>query len=344
MANLASIYNYLNTLQAMTREGIVTSKVIDVQFTAMKAWQYLRMKGMYDDVKGSLALTWMVNQSKSPNTTTFDGDDNLPIASMNANIYRASLPWKRYTDALALPLTDILDNNGSDEALANLIDVQLDIVKASLVDKIAFDWIQNTPAINAKGLDGLAESVDSGVVSPTYAGLSRAALGAKWQSPVNYLAGPSASANLLAQIHTQDLNASIDGGRPDFYFCNTLLFGQLIQSLWSIDRYGQPEMARTAGGNDLIFNGNPVFLDNHVPTGIPTPNLTAPGSGTNSGGMFYGLNSTYIRAVVNPDANFSVLDWQIGQNNLTLFTRIIWFANIVNLRPPSHFALWVQGA
>jgi hypothetical protein len=334
---------YLNAFQSLTREEIITRKVIDTVFKSNKAWQWLRQKGMYDDVKGGAALTWPINVGKSPNTTTFDGDDTLPIASMNSNILRASLPWKRYTDALAVPLTDIADNNGSDEAIANLLDVQLDVTKASLIDKISYDWIINTQAINPKGLDGLAEAVDNGSVAPSYAGFSRAVLGPLWQANVNYLLPATSGTNTLASMHLLDLQASIDGQRPDFYFCNTLAFAQLIQSLWTVDRYNQPEMARAAGGNDLIFNGNPLFLDQHVPTGVASP-FGTPATGTNSGGLLYGLNSSFIKIVVNPQVNFALLDWALGQNNLVLFTRILWFANLVCLKPSTNFAVWIQGA
>lgn len=342
MANLAAIYNYLNTFQSLTREQIITKKVIDTFFKSNKAWNYIRTKGLYDDVRGGAALTWVINIGSSPNTTTFDGDDTLPIASMNGNILRPSLAWKRYTDALAVPVTDIADNNGSDQAVANLLDVQLDITKASLIDKISYDWLSNTSSINPKGLDGAAAGVDNGTVSPSYAGFSRAQLGAKWQANVNYSIASGTTANFLANMHTLDLQASIDGQRPDFYFTNMLLFGQLIQSLWPQDSYLQPDMARTAGGNDLIFNGNPLFLDQHVPTGVATPG-TPPGTGTNSGGYIYGLNSTYVRCVVNPDVNFALLDWALGQNNLVLFTRILWFANMIFLKPSAHWVGWFQG-
>jgi hypothetical protein len=342
MADFSSQYVYLDAFQALTREGFVTKKVIDTVFKAKKFYQYLRMRSMVDDVKGTAALTWPINIGTSPNTTTFDGDDDLPIATLNGNIVRPSLGWKRYTDALAIPLTDVFDNNDSPEAIANLLDVQLDITKMSLVNKISTDTITNTTALNPKGLQGLAEGIDDGTVAPSYAGFSRAALGSKWKSQVNYSIPNGTSANLIANLHTLDLQASTDGERPDAYFSNIAAFGTLIQSLFPQDRYQQPELARTAGGNDLIFNGNPLFIDNAIPTGIPTPG-TAPGTGTNSGGYFYGINSTYLKLVVNPNVNFITMDWQIGQNNLVIFTRILWFANMVVLKPSAHFVAWIQG-
>lgn len=341
MADYSSQYVYLNAFQTLTREGFVTKKVIDTVFKAKKFFQYARSRSIIDDVRGTAGLTWPINIGTSPNTTTFDGDDDLPIATLNGNIVRPALGWKRYTDALAIPLTDVFDNNDSPEAIANLLDVQLDITKMSLIDRISTDIISNTAALNPKGLDGLGEAIDDGTVAPTYAGFNRSALGSKWKSQVNYSIANGTSANLIANLHTLDLQASTDGSRPDAYFANILAFGGLIQSLFPQDRYNQPELARTSGGNDLIFNGNPLFIDNAIPTGIATPG-TPPGSGSNSGGYIYGINSTYLKLVINPSVNFITMDWQIGQNNLVIFTRILWFANLVVLKPSAHFVAWIQ--
>jgi hypothetical protein len=341
VADLSSFYSYQQALQVLTREGFITKSVIDTYFKAKKFAQYLRQRDRVVEEKGSLALTWPINVGSSPNTTTFDGDDDLPIASLQGNLYRPSLKWARYTDALSIPLTELSDNNGSKEAIANLLDVQLDITKMSLLDRISTDMVVNTNAIDPKGLNGLAEAIDDGTVAPYYANLSRAALGAQWKSQTNYVIPVASSANLTAQFHTLDLQASQDGSRPDAYFANLLVFGQLIQSLFPQDRYLQPEMARTAGGNDYVFNGNPFFLDTAVPTGVVSPSSSPP-SGTNSGGIIYGVNSTYMKLVVNPAFNFEVMDWQIGQNNLTLFTRLLWFANLADLKPSAHWVAWAQ--
>ncbi len=341
MIGAAANYQFTNTLQNITREGFITKKVIDIFFNkSNKGFNYLRQKGMVDDVTGSMALMWPVNTQGSPNTVAFDGDDPLPTNSNNTNIIRAGLDWKRYADALVLSLVDIADNEGSPEAIASLVDAQLDITKMSLVNKISDDWVLNTQAANAKQINGLPEAVDDSTVATTYANVSRsnATYGTNWKSTTSYSI-PS-TANLLNSLHSTDLKASIDGQRPDFYMCNTLLFGQLIESLTAQDRYVQPDMARTAGGVDLIFNGNPLFIDNHVPTNVNSP----AGSPSGGGGIFYGLNSSYLKLVVHPKYNFVVQDWKEAQGNATLFTRIFWFGNLIVLKPSAHFVAWVQGA
>lgn len=341
MLGAAANYQFTNTLQNITREGFITKKVIDIFFNkSNKGFNYLRQKGMVDDVIGDAALMWPVNTQGSPNTVAFDGDDPLPTNSNNTNIVRAGVDWKRYADALVLNLVDIADNEGSPEAIASLVDSQLDITKMSLVNTISDDWINNTLAANAKRLSGLADGVDDGTVTTTYANLSRsnAQYGSLWKSTTSY--SIASTANLLNSLHSTDLKASIDGQRPDFYMCNTLLFGQLVESLTAQDRYMQPDMARAAGGTDLIFNGNPLFIDHHVPTGVNSP----AGSPSGTGGIFYGLNSSYIKLVVHPKYNFVVQDWKEAQGNATLFTRVFWFGALAILKPSSHFVAWVQGA
>jgi len=336
VADYSRSYLFGNPLQALTREGVISDVIFDQYFKSNKLTQYLLQKGMVDDKRGSAALTWINNFGASPNTVAYDGDDPLPINSLTNNLQRAALPWRSYADALVLPINDILDNEDSPEAIASLVEGQLDITKMSIVDKIAGDVITNTPSINPKGLDGLAEAVDNGTVASTYAGIGRTQFSTRWQSTVNYAV--SSATSILNTIHSLDLQASIDNQRPDAYFTNILMFGNIIESLFPQDAYIQPEMARAAGGNDLIFNGNPLFIDNHMPTGVASPAGTA---GTY--GQFYGLNSTYLRFVINPKAKFSVTDWIAAQNNATVFVRIFFRGNLVVLKPAAHFTFFYQG-
>lgn len=339
--NFSAAYAFSNPLQALTREAVISDVIIDHVIKSIKLTQYLMQKGLVDDKRGGAALTWNNNFALSPNTVTFDGDDPLPINSMNNNLQRAGLAWKSYADALVLPINDILDNEGSPEAITSLVEAQLDITRMSLVRKIASDLINNTPNIDPKGVDGLAGAIDDGTVLPVYANISRNVIGNYWKSAVNYQV-PS-TANLLNVIHSIDIQASIDGQRPDSYFCGPLAFGQLIESLTPQDAYIQPEMARAAGGNDLVFNGNPVFIDNYMPSGVPTPAAFSI-SGSNSFGQFLGLNSSYIKLVINPKAKFSTTDWIAAQNNATVFCRVFARLNLVILKPSSHFNTYLQGA
>jgi hypothetical protein len=341
MPNLSAAYNFSNPLQALTREAVISEVIVDHVFKSIKLLQFLMQKGLVDDKRGGAALTWNNNFGSSPNTVTYDGDDPLPIESLSNNIYRAGLGWKSYADALVLAINDILDNEGSPEAITSLVEGQLDITKMSIVRKIAIDIINNTMSLDPKGIDGIAGAIDDGTIQPVYANISRNAIGNFWKSQVNYQV-PN-TANLLNVIHQIDVAASIDGQRPDGYFTTPTLFATLIESLTPQDRYIQPEMARTAGGNDLIFNGNPVYIDNYMPTGVPTPAPNFTIGGTNSFGQFLGLNSSYIKSVINPKAKFATTDWIAAQNNATVFTRIFARLNLVVPKPSAHFNLYVQG-
>jgi len=336
----ASGFNFLNSLQTLTKDRVLTPYIVDIVFRSNKAWGYLQQKGMVADVKGGLAMGWPINVGVSPNTATFWADDTLPVNSMNANIIRAEVDWKGYQDALVVTFTDSLLNDGSPDSVASMIAGQLDVTKMSLVDRLATDWVKNVPATkDPKGFDGLASSVDDGTVSGSYAGVSRTSY-PLWKSNVNYQL-PSAS-SILNNMVTLDLAATLDAQRPDFYCTNNLNFGTIMTALFTQDAYIQPEMARSIGGTDLILFGNPVYIDSHIPTGVTTP-ATFTISGSNSFGYIYGLNSTYLELCVHPDAKFAMTDWQMPTNQLIFLTRIVFVGNVVNLKPSAHWVLLVQG-
>lgn len=336
MADLSAGYAYNNVLQAVTREAVLGDIVFDQLFQGNKFFMYLLQKDMVRYIKGGAAITWVNNFGRSPNSIAFDGADNLPVNSLAGNLIRASLPWRGYADALVLAVTDLVDNEGSDEAILGLVEAQLDITRMSMLDLMSQDAVTNTPSLSPRGFDGLAEAVDSGIVAPTYANITRATYGTKWSAQVNYNVSGTVAANLLPTIHQLDLNASIDNSRPDAYFANRLILAQLIEGLFTQDAYIQPDMARTAGGNDYIFNGNPLFVDNHFETQTTSPSTST------LGGFIRGLNSSFIKLAINPKLNFHETDWIAAQSNATMFTRILFRGNEVVTKPQAHWALFWQ--
>ena len=335
MADFSGSYAYLNTLQTLVREGFVTKAIVDTFFTSQRFFQEIR--DLTDTQNGALALTWPWNIGKSSNTVAFAGGQGLPANSQDTFI-RPSLGWKYYADALALNITD-LQQADSPEAIASLVDSQLDIVKMSLADRLAGDFITSTQAAFPLQLNGLAEAIDDGTVATSYANVSRTTYPTT-KAIVNYTV--LSTANLVQTLYGLDLQASIDGHRPNCYATTRLNFATLQNSLFSIDRYNQPNMARTVGGFDVIFNGNPVLWDPHIPTGVATVG-SAPGAGSNSGGYFYGINRGVIKYVCDPKMNFAPSDWLVSTTTAQVICRILHASNLTVLRPPSNFVAWVQG-
>lgn len=336
--SFASGYNFTNTLNSLNRDHSLTDFVIDLVFQSMKGLNFLRQREMVDEVDGGLAATWTVNVGKSPNTVWYAGDQDLPIGSLNNNIYTAALDWKFLDDALTVLFTDILMNDGSPDAVANYVTAQLDITKMSAVQALATAWITNNFQLNPLAVDGLQGSIDNGTVVPTYAGIpvTAGAVGNLWgcQTQVNY----NITSSILANMQTLDIAAQIDASRPDFYMTNRLNYGTIIGQLTSLDRYIQPDLARTTGSVDLSFNSGPLFIDSNVPTGVVSPS-----TGSGSGGIMFGLNSRYLKLVVLRGAYFDIEEWAKAQQNNTYFTRIHLGCNVVNFKPPAHWQAWVSG-
>jgi hypothetical protein len=334
----AQAYNFTNTLNSLNRDHSLTDYIIDLVFESMKGLDFMRQREMVEEVPGGLAATWMVNVGKSPNTVWYAGDQDLPIASLNNNIYPAALDWKFLDDALTVLFTDVLMNDGSPDAVANYVTAQLDITKMSIVQGLATAWITNTFLLNPLAVDGLAGSIDNGTVVPTYAGIpvTAGAVGNLWgcATQTNY----NVTGSLLGNMQTLDIAAQIDNARPDFYMTNRLNYASVIALLTTLDRYIQPDLARTTGSVDVSFNSGPLFIDSNVPTGVASPS-----TGTGSGGVIYGLNSRYLKLVVLRGAYFDVEEWQKSQTNNTYFTRIHLGCNLVNFKPAAHWVLWNSG-
>ncbi|MFZ1075393.1 MAG: hypothetical protein WAN50_03410, partial [Minisyncoccia bacterium] len=151
---------------------------------------------------------------------------------------------------------------------------------------------------------------------------------------VNY----NITSSILANMQTLDIAAQIDNQRPDFYMTNRLNYGTIIGQLTTLDRYIQPDLARTTGSVDVSFNSGPLFIDSNVPTGVVSPS-----TGAGSGGLIFGLNSRYLKLVVLRGAYFDIEEWQKAQVNNTYFTRIHFGGNIVNFKPAAHWQGWISG-
>lgn len=337
--SFASGVNFTNTLSSLNRDHSLTDFIIDLVFQSMKGLNFLRQQEMVETISGGNAATWTVNVGKSPNTVWYAGDQDLPIGSLNNNVYTAALDWKFLDDALVVLFTDVLMNDGSPDAVANYVTAQLDITKMSAVQALATAWITNNFQLNPLAVDGLQGSIDNGTVVPTYAGIpvTAGAVGNLWgcATQVNY----NVTSSLLANMQTLDIAAQIDSSRPDFYMTNRLAYGAIVGNLTTLDRYIQPDLARVTGSTDLSFNSGPLFIDSNVPTGVVSP-LT----GTGSGGFIFGLNSRYLKLVTLDGAYFDIEEWAKAQQNNTYFTRIHFGGNLVNLKPPSHWQLWNSGS
>ena len=330
MAQFASNFNWTNTLQSITKDRVISEYTVETKFKSQKFLSFMRQKGQLQQLTGGtgLAFGWNVNVGSSPNTIAFDGDDTLPINSMNANIIRAELDVKKYSDALVVLGTDSLLASGSPDSVADLIATQTDVVLMSIADALAGDIFTNTTALSSKKLTGLAEAIDDGTTSTTYAGISRTTYPTQWKSQTVYNVSATST---LGPLYKLDLQASIDAERPDAYFTNILAYQNVQTQLFTNDRYIQPDMARQTGGVDLMFNGNPVYIDSHAQTGVTDP------KGNTSQGYFYMLNSSYNKLIVGPPGwYFDLTDWQMSQTNLTYFTRILFAGNLIIMKPSAQ--------
>ena len=190
--------------------------------------------------------------------------------------------------------------------------------------------------MNTLALNGLAEAVDDGTGhGSTYAGISRTTY-PTWKSKINWASTTTSNAE-IGDIQTQYLAAQIDNDTPDCYAVNRKGFQSIWNFLQARDQYIQPDLSRTWGGTNLLYQGNPMFMDSHISTGAAAP------SGGGSGGIVYGLNSDYVRLQVVEGWNFRTTEWREAEQNATIYSRLFWGGNLLVLKPSAQFGVWVSG-
>ena len=259
------------------------------------------------------------------------------------------MDWKFARDGVAITGEEIIKNESSPDAIADLVQSRVDISSLTLPDLIAGDVYKNNPygtgsdgnPGNPLSIEGLAVSVDNGTLAPNFGQQSRTTypvLDAK----VNY-AG-SVGSTILAQL--QALWSSANRGqqsRTKVCFTTEAIYNSIWGQLQTPERYTiDPRRLealgiKTTGGNDLAFNDAVILIDEKVPTSV-----VAPGS-TGSGGFFYGLNTDFFELSVHPDRFFGLTPWYKDPYGDQYFMDIFFAGALKCKRPNKQFNLWASG-
>jgi hypothetical protein len=345
----ATVNGYADALNAVTFAAVEPDKVYDQIFDTSPLFAILKTTGHIKEQRGGLFIQRQFNIGKSPNAGWYTGAGGWTLAKFEGLI-AAGWDWKLAHDAVLILGEEIVRNSGADEAIVDLVQERVDVASLTLPDLIAADFYKNNPygtnsdstVGNPASIEGLAVLVDDGTISNTVGSLSRTTY-PSLKSKVNY--NNALGASFISSLETLWLAANRgQSSRVNLNLTTELIYGSFWNSLQSPERYVidprriEAMGLKTTGGNDLAFNDAPVLLDEKCPTGV-----FKPGTGSGSGGYWYGLNLDWFDFVVHPDRFFTLGEWMRDPYGDQYFMDLFFAGALACNRPNKSFATWVSG-
>jgi hypothetical protein len=238
----------------------------------------------------------------------YSGLDLLDI-SPSDTVKNAAFDWRQAyvpvtVDGLTLLKVD------SPESVVNFIKMQFEQANLEMAENLgAGVW---TDGSVAKAIDGVVGAVDDGTELATYGGLSRTA-NVWWKSQVD----TTTTILTLAAMQTM-FGSTRKGGRHATLIVTTqanydrLWNQQQVMQTHPTEPKGHDEQLAQAGFTNLLFNGVPVVVDEHVPADH----------------MFF-LNEDYIKFCVSPRGDFYMQDFQEPVNQDAMVAKLFWAGNLI---------------
>ena len=296
-------------------------------------------KNVTDQVYGSNPVTFRIFKNKKMMVT---GGTQIEVPIMATKF--SALQWYEGYDLLDTSPSDVvktmafdwkqgqvpvvidegtLIRTDSPDAIANQISLKWDMAKIAMADGMGFA-IFNDGLTDPKAITGLKGTVDDGTVLTTYGGLARAG-NTQLNSVVN--ATNTLSLGLLQTV----MGGVQKGGRHATLICSRQEQYNRYWGLGAAGNNGQrfdvgpggaDEQLYSAGFTNLLFNGIPWVVDDHVFDG-PSPSNSA----------ILMLNEDYITLAVSPRADFYLEPFQKPVNQDAFVGKLKWFGQLICTHP-----------
>lgn len=233
--------------------------------------------------------------------------------SPSTTVQNAKLTWRQVYVPVTIDGLTLLRAD-SPEAIADFLAIQFKQSEMEMADLIGTAmWSAGT---NSLEITGLQKVVDNGSVTTSYGGISHSA-NTWWNSQID------TATTTLSLTAMQNLWGECQqGGRTP-----TIIFGTQANynRYWKLNTAfqqfpvapaGKTMQLAQAGFTNLLFNGAPLLVDSHIPTGT-----------THTGNLYY-LNEFYFTLVVASKAQFKVQDFQTPVNQDAMSSLLLSALNL----------------
>lgn len=226
--------------------------------------------------------------------------------------------WKGLWANITLDNWSVALNEGV-EGIANLIESKMQNAEMSIVDT-ASSWISTDPS-DTKAFDGLWNGVDDGNTYGTYGGITRTAgftYGAVGNAALNSYVDSTGGLITPDRLRRAMGQATVGNKTPDLIVVTQKIYDQIwarVITQWRTLGQKHADLV-SYGFTGIEFDNAAIVVDQHLPAGT-----------------IFGLNTNYLKFVINKHRNFYMEDWQRPVNADARVTQILTQANLVVQAP-----------
>lgn len=286
-----------NNVNSMTNRAAMP-RVVDQIFRSNALM--LRLKQNEEELDGGQFITQHISYAEGPGGS-FEGMAPHDVSEVE-QITDALFNWKHYYVSITIRRSDELKNRGKN-ALGKILTTKLKIAEKTMRNLMA-------QGIYSDGTDPLAISGLRAMVTGTgvtYGNISKTN-NDWWRSQVD-----AATTTLsIPAMRTLMGQCTEDSDTPNLIVTTQSIYDTYYNLLQPQQRFASESMAK-GGFTSILFEGRPIVVDSHCPTGY-----------------MYFLNTDYITLVSHQEENmrFEPFKRPFRQAGRSAF--IYWFGNLVS--------------
>ena len=265
----------------------------------------MKRKGLLK-LDGGLSIMVPLAYATTSSAGWYEGSDTLNTAD-NEQVTSAEYNWKFAYANITIKRTDELKNSG-DAQILSLVKEKTSLAEKTLADNLGTAmWNAGT---DAKALGGLRHLLST---SNTVGGISQTS-NTWWAAQVD----SSTTTLTMSALQTQYNAASIGNDSPSVGFTTRAVYNLYYNLLQPQQRFQDTDTAK-GGFSSLMFNGIPIVVDSHAP----------------SGDIAF-INEDYMKLVAHKDEFFRFEPFVKPVNQNVKVAKIYFAGNLVSSNNRMH--------
>ncbi len=303
----------LITSTLRNRTGKLADSVTDNNAILYK----LKQKGRIKPASGGRTIVQELEYTENTNFMWYSGYDPLNTAVQDV-FTAAEFDWKQCAVAVTISGLEQLQNSGK-EKIIDILDARISNAEKTMSNQIAAGMYANGTGSSGKEIGGLQLLVADTNNSGTVGGINRATY-SFWQNVSRDSSTNSvtlSASTIQSEMNIMYLNLARGKDHPDLIIADNTLYRYYLESLQTIQRVQNTEMA-SAGFDNLKYMGADVVYDGGIGGNCPANHM-------------YFLNTDYIHYRPHSDRNMVPLGGERMNTNQDAIVKLIGWAGNMTL-------------